>query len=83
MNLDVALAYMDIEDCSISFYDYIELLEGFRTSLQRITQTCTNTVKDFNLTGDATIRFVSDSSQHRAGFTIIVTSTEGTDPPKS
>ena len=79
MNLQVLLPYMDIEDCYHSFYDYIELLQGFRTSLQLITKTCANTIKDFNITGDVTIRFVSDASQHNTGFTIIVTSTEGMD----
>ena len=68
---------MDIEDCSINFYDYIEIYQGFRRNLELQTKTCTNTVKNFNITGDVTIRFHSDTIDHRAGFNIIVSNNPG------
>lgn len=75
--LNVSFAYMEIEDCSIKFYDYIEIYQGFRKDLELQAKTCTNTVKNFNITGDVTIRFHSDSSYHRAGFNIIVSDNSG------
>ena len=78
--LNVSLAFMDLENCDLDFYDYIEIYQGFRTSLHLKTKTCKDTVKDFNITGDVTIRFLTDAIYQRPGFKIIVTHVQGIHP---
>ena len=75
--LNVSLAFMDIENCHTKFYDYIEIYQGFRKGLKLRTRTCTNSIKNFNFTGDVTIRFHSDGVDQRKGFHIIVHRIEG------
>ena len=75
--LNVFLDYVDIEGCSLAFYDYIEIYQGFRRGLKLKAKVCSDTINSFNVSGDVTIRFKSDSVVQKSGFRIIVSAMEG------
>ena len=75
--MNISILDMDLEDCDVDFYDYIEVYERFMHNMTLRYKLCKKPSTDLATKGVSGIRFYSDYSKHYRGFKLLVTASQG------
>ncbi|XP_065066378.1 cubilin-like [Rhopilema esculentum] len=74
--LNISILDMDLEDCDVYFYDYIDVYERFMHNMTLRYKLCKKPSTDLATKGVSGIHFHSDSSSNHRGFKLLVAASQ-------